>query len=238
MPTCLPRVLRPLAAAALLASAPAAAASAQTITFSPADFAGSGVPLPDGYGATANVATTYRTLGTFGDAAPIAGMAWWDLGYSALQGVGYGNATGAGSVAEVGLQTTGPGLMVTLSDFDIGSWQSSPRMAMVQILDWDFSLLLPAISAPIGATSFSFADYLAANALAAPTSATGIRIQFTQDADLTTAGVQGRGAFDAGIDNVTFDAGAVAAVPEPGTWALLATGLAGLGVVARRRRNG
>jgi hypothetical protein len=31
---------------------------------------------------------------------------------------------------------------------------------------------------------------------------------------------------------------AIAAVPEPGTWALLGTGLAALAGVARRRRRG
>ena len=38
------------------------------------------------------------------------------------------------------------------------------------------------------------------------------------------------------IDDLTV--GAIAAVPEPGTWALLATGLAGIAGVARRRRTG
>ena len=45
------------------------------------------------------------------------------------------------------------------------------------------------------------------------------------------------GASSADIDDITFGVGATTTTPEPGTWALLATGLAGVVGVARRRRR-
>ena len=48
-------------------------------------------------------------------------------------------------------------------------------------------------------------------------------------------GLQGVGDEAWGLDNVVIN-GTPAAVPEPGTWALMAAGLAGIGLIARRRR--
>jgi PEP-CTERM motif len=39
------------------------------------------------------------------------------------------------------------------------------------------------------------------------------------------------------LDNLSYEASAVVAVPEPSTYALMALGLAGLGIAARRRRQ-
>ncbi len=41
-----------------------------------------------------------------------------------------------------------------------------------------------------------------------------------------------------GLDNVSFANGAVGAVPEPSTWAMMILGFAGVGFMAYRRRNG
>ena len=125
-----------------------------------------------------------------------------------------------------------PPVAVTLGDFDVGSWANAARPTSIRVLGWDFSLLLPQIDVTISSTPFSFADYLTANGMTAPTRSDGIRIQYTQST--------GRGAYDAGIDNIAFSTGAVSAspLPEPGTWMLLATGLVGVGLAARRRARG
>ena len=44
------------------------------------------------------------------------------------------------------------------------------------------------------------------------------------------------GSYDFAIDNVTFNQPLAAAVPEPGTYALMALGLAAVGYAARRRK--
>lgn len=226
-----------LAVAALLASI-AGPVGAQVITFDPADFpAGPTSPVADGYGATAGVATTYRTLGAFGDAAAVgSGIRWWEDGHGALTGVAYGYNQ-AGSVGEVGLRVLLPGEPVTLLGFDIGSWATRDRTLFLQVLGWDYTPLF-VVEAPIGAAHFSFADFLADGGIAAPVRDDGFRIQWTQDATPATPEITGRGAYDAGIDNIAFlGPGAVTPVPEPVGIALLATGLGVLAIVGVRRRR-
>ena len=234
-----PGRIAPLVALVALLAGTAPPALAQLVTFDPADFPlGPTSPVADGYGAEAGVTTTYRTLATFGDAAPVgSGMRWWDGGHGALTGVAYGYNQ-VGSVAEVGLRSLVPGGPVTLTDFQIASWANRDRMLFVQLLGWDHSLVYE-ITVPIGPNGLSFlsfADFLSQLGHRAPTDPEGFRIQWTQDASPGTPDVTGRGAYDAGIDNVAFVGPGVSTVPEPATLALLGLGLAGLAGVARARR--
>lgn len=208
----------------------------QQITFPESDFPlGPTTPILDGYGATSGVGTTYRSLETFGDAAELGDMRWWDGGHGGLHGVAYGvNATA--SVAEVGLFSLGPGNPVTLSGFDIGSWSNFSRTLYIQVLGWDYSVLLD-FTAPVDAQPFSFAAYLANVGADAPTHAEGIRIQWTQDRTPATPEITGRGSYDAGIDNIAFTGGTMSTVPEPSSVVLLASGLAGLALASRRVRR-
>lgn len=52
---------------------------------------------------------------------------------------------------------------------------------------------------------------------------------------LTLTGISTAGGFYIGLDNVDVEVGSVGTVPEPGTFALLLTGIGFLGGVARRR---
>jgi len=60
---------------------------------------------------------------------------------------------------------------------------------------------------------------------------------FTSDLTITSLTISGPGtSLYAGVDNLTVGV-MVSNVPEPGSWALMGLGLAGLGLAARRRRS-
>jgi hypothetical protein len=105
---------------------------------------------------------------------------------------------------------------VTLHSFDIGAWPNINRQSQVTVVDLATSTTVLS-TGPItilGSTPTNFSLDLYSPA--------GFTIQFGPD------------GFNVGIDNIAFTAGVV---PEPGTWALLAAGLAAVGGVARRRHK-
>lgn len=141
----------------------------------------------------------------------IPNLLYWTNDYSGLRDVAYGDI---GS-AEIFLAPA-PGFSVTLHSFQLGAFLEN-RTSQVTVSDGLGNVLLSTglITVP-GATPLTFADTW--------TSSAGIEISFGPD------------AFNVGIDNITFDVvptGTVA-VPLPGSLILLATALAGLGVLRRR----
>lgn len=142
-------------------------------------------------------------------------LLWWPNNYNNLYGVLYAGGSDAASAGRISL-VPAPGQGVTLQDFQLGAYSQTTRNTNVSVY---------AIGNPVPVWSFSGAvgnGSVAANQfLVGLSSSTGFHIDWSNS------------AFNVGIDNVNFT---VAAIPEPGTWALMAGGLMAVAGWARRRR--
>ena len=122
-----------------------------------------------------------------------------------------------GSQATIDLRPLA-GDSVELQGFDLGAYPDASRGTTVTVRDLVTDAVLFSFNGNVGTLPANQATHFT---LAGVSSANGLRIQW-QDS-----------AYNVGIDNINFSVGAV---PEPGTWAMLAAGLLGLGAVARRRK--
>jgi hypothetical protein len=107
-----------------------------------------------------------------------------------------------------------PGFFVTLDSFRLGGWPNTDRAISWSVLDLsDSSIVAAGAGTPVSGATGLVLDIGA-------TSATGFRVLFGPD------------GFNGGINDIVYSS---APIPEPGTWALMLGGLAGVVGWARRR---
>lgn len=215
-----PRATRLLLGLMLAAALPAAHAFDVTLDFSgnicgAAGNSGCGnfSEIGQSYGDQAGLLdVSYRSLETATGATYTNHLSYWSTGYSDLTDVAWGGANSTGYQSEITFTPTA-GQAVTLTGFDFGDYQNRNYGSSVQVYDLSGNLLWNGGSFNPDLTALHFSPML--------TSSTGLVLRWGPD------------GYDVGIDNIAVSI--TTAVPEPHTWALMALGLAGLGVLLRRR---
>lgn len=186
--------------------------------------------------ATGTCNTFSRLVQSYGDVAGVVdvtthaydggALSWWNTGYNELYGVAFNNASGAAAPAWIDLVPQAAGSAVTLTHFDLGGYFHSQRHDVaVKVYAIGSDTPLFSYTGDIGTSGNSTATGQHSGFDLNLSSLSGLRIQW---ADPASAG-------NIGIDNLAFSVGAP--VPEPGTYALLLGGLAGMAWKARRLRT-
>lgn len=170
--------------------------------------------ISQGYGDVAGVVDVSYN----GQDTPGQSLRWWSTGYNTLYGVLWADGGDSNSKARVALQVLNGG-QISLQSLQLGAYYQNTLGTTLTIRDLGSNAVLFSSSQNVGngsisATPFSFSNL---------SSTTGLSIEWKNS------------AYNVGIDNIQYT---ISAVPEPGTWAMLAAGLLGLGVLARRRRAG
>jgi len=143
---------------------------------------------------------------------------WWNNGYGNRTNVLY-SPSGSARINLVPVA----GKQITLNSFLLAAFGANGQSTALNIFELGNASPLYAFSGLISGTSST------GFALNLGSSSTGFRIEWKQRTGVVA------------IDDLTFTvsdlAGPPAVVPEPATWALMGTGLAMLGFVARRRHG-
>lgn len=144
-----------------------------------------------------------------------ANLLVWSGGYSGRGAFYVGDNTGNG----VGTFTLTPnaGYTLTLGDFFVGGWPNTDRIVQYSIDNLDTPGLDIPFTGVLAHGTFGATLY----PLLGPSSS-GYTLSFRRD------------SFNGGINDIHFT---VAPVPEPSTYALLASGLLMMGYMMRRRRQ-
>jgi hypothetical protein len=167
-----------------------------------------GSRINQAYGDSANIDVIYQA-----SPGSANSMFFWADAYSGLVAVAYGDSNNTPTI----LIVPTAGNMVTLAGFDIGAWPNTTRNSQVTVID------LASGTALVNTGAIAIPGNVPTNFSINASSGAGFLINFGPD------------GFDVGIDNIAFT---TSVVPEPGSWALMALGLAGVAAVARRRQQG
>ncbi len=168
-------------------------------------------PIPAGYGSTATISVSYRTL--MPDYSPFSDqMRFWHDGYSDLRNVAFADA--GNRVAEITLTAIGGASLVRLNSFDLGAFSVDRDATVMRILDGSGNVL---------------ADYAP---LTVPYAS---HMRFTPDLAAPQLSIRWGIDWNVGIDNINVvsEGTGPGPVPEPAAWFLLASGLLGLPLVRR-----
>lgn len=155
-------------------------------------------------------------------------LTWWSEDFNDLYGVAINNYFSAAAPAWVDLVPLAEGAAVNLSRFDLGGYLGQRHNVSVQVFDIGS-----------GAELFSYIGSIGSRGNPAEPGNWGqpteFRLALSSFSGLRIQWADPSVARNTAIDNISFSVGAP--VPEPATGALLLTGLAGVGWVARRRRG-
>jgi len=179
--------------------------------------------VPSGYGSTASIGVSYRTLSADAQTVSTNNLELWNSGYGNLSKVAF--ATSDGLVAEITFTALIGGEQVTLNSFDMAGYFTVNRTNdFFRILNGSGTVLLDYVANNGGNPVTILGAGPSHSTFSPAISASVLRLQWGHD-------------WNIGIDNINVTSAAIptnGAVPEPGTFALVGVAVAGLALLRRR----
>jgi PEP-CTERM motif-containing protein len=193
------------------------------------------------------VTSTKRTNGKYASvsaAAPVTALDFTSTGTNSITVNGVSTAGGALQTAEADdFTTTGGSLAITNLRVDLGASRVYADLDGANGVGFLSNVYLWDITTITGPTSFSIPAGSGPQTVVSNNELTGLKINtaafnlFSQSLGLTSAGNDALATVtDFGKIVSTISVTATPAVPEPSSYALALAGLAGVGMLARRRR--